>query len=176
MSSINLKDKANLIWAVADLLRGDYKQADYGKVILPLTIIRRLDCVLESTKQTVLDYLPKIDSMELQNADRVLNQKSGYNFHNRSKYDFPSLIADPNNLASNLRNYINGFSNNAREIIEYFNFDEQITRLNQADLLYQVVKHFQEFDLHPTTVSNIEMGYLFEELIRKFAEISNETA
>ena len=172
----NVTENANFIWSIADLLRGDYKQADYGKVILPLTVLRRLDCVLEPTKQKVLDYLPKLASMNIENADPVLNKVAGFKFHNQSKYDFQSLKADPTHIAANLTHYINGFSTDARNIIEYFKFNEQIDKLDKADLLYLVVKKFAEVDLHPDQVSNIEMGYIFEELIRKFSELSNETA
>ena len=172
----NFKEKADLIWRVADLLRGDYKQSDYGKVILPMTVLRRLDCVLEPTKQKVLDYLPKVDSLKESAKDIALNKIAGFNFHNRSQFNFDKLIADPNNVSVNLRNYINGFSTSAREIIEYFNFDDQIDRMDgpQADILFRVVKSFQEIDL--TDMDSMEMGYTFEELIRKFAEQSNETA
>lgn len=173
---MNFKQTANFIWDIANLLRGDYKQSDYGKVILPLTVLRRLDCVLEPTKQKVLDYLPKLESTNVQNIDPILNKVAKHNFHNRSKYSFENLISDPDNIAANLRNYINGFSENARQIIEYFEFDKQIDRLDKSNLLYMVVKRFQEVDMHPSKMSNVEAGYLFEELIRKFAEISNETA
>lgn len=175
-SMANVKESANFIWGIADLLRGDYKQSDYGKVILPLTVLRRLDCALEKTKADVLKKLEQGKAMNIQNLDPILNKASGYNFHNRSLYYFNKLIADPNHIAANLRNYINGFSDDAREIIEQFEFDNQITRLEESNLLFIVMKRFQEVDLHPETVSNMEMGYMFEELIRKFAEISNETA
>ena len=167
---------ANFIWSVAELLRGDYKQSDYGKVVLPFTVLRRLDCVIGPTKKKVLDYLPKIKATRIKNVDPVLNRIAGLSFHNRSKFDFEKLVADPDNIASNLRNYINGFSEDARSILGYFEFDEQIRRLDSLNLLYLVVKTFSEIDLHPNKVSNIEMGYVFEELIRKFSEISNETA
>lgn len=172
----NFKQTANFIWDIANLLRGDYKQSDYGKIILPFTVLRRLDCVLAPTKTKVLDKLPKVKGTNVQNIDPILNKVAGHNFHNRSKYDFDKLIADPNNIASNLRNYINGFSENAREIIEYFDFDKQIDRLEKSNLLYLIIKRFQEIDLHPSKVSNLQAGYMFEELIRKFAELSNETA
>lgn len=177
--SEKVKELANFIWSVADLLRGDYRQSDYGKVILPLTVLRRLDCVLEPTKERVLDFLEnKAKTLNISNLDPVLNNLTGKTFHNKSKYTFQSLIADPDNLAANLRNYINGFSANGREIIEYFNFNAHIIRLDEADLLFLVVKRFTDpkIDLHPDTVSNMEMGYVFEELIRKFSELSNETA
>jgi type I restriction enzyme M protein len=172
--SISYRENANLIWSVADLLRGDYKQADYGKVILPLTVLRRLDCLLEKKKAKVLDAAPKFKGKSDQVIDLALNKISGYKFHNRSKYDFTKLSADPNHIAANFRNYLNGFSQSVRDIIEHFSFDDQIERLDKADLLYQVVKKFSEVDL--SKMDNMEMGYIFEELIRKFAEVSNETA
>lgn len=172
----NFKEKADLIWRVADLLRGDYKQSDYGKVILPMTVLRRLDCVLLPAKQKVLDYLPKVESLGENAKDATLNNISGFNFHNRSQYTFDKLIADPNNIAVNLRNFINGFSASAREIIEYFKFDDQIDRMDdpKADILFRVVKSFQEIDL--SGMESMEMGYVFEDLIRRFSEQSNETA
>lgn len=172
----SVKEAANFIWSIADLLRGDYKQSDYGKVILPFTVLRRLDCVLADTKPAVLKKLEQVQAMNIQNVDPILNKEAGYNFHNRSKFDFDRLIADPQHLASNLRHYINGFSEDAREIIEQFEFDNQITKLDDSNLLFMVLKRFQEVDLHPATVSSMDMGYMFEELIRKFAELSNETA
>ncbi len=170
------KDKANLIWEVADLLRGDYKQSDYGKVILPLTILRRLDCVLASKKQKVLDMLPKVEKLSDHAKDLTLNKEAGFNFHNRSQFDFARLISDPNHIAANLRNHINGYSASAREIIEYFSFDDQIERMDdpKADILFQVVKKFGEIDL--ADMDTMQMGYMFEDLIRRFAEQSNETA
>jgi type I restriction enzyme M protein len=172
----NVKESANFIWSIADLLRGDYKQSDYGKVILPLTVLRRLDCVLETTKEDVLKKFDQLKITSIENLDPILNKSAGYNFHNRSQFDFNKLIADPNNIAANLRNYINGFSEDAREIIEQFEFENQINKMDEANLLFMVVKRFQEIDLHPDHISSMEMGYMFEELIRKFAEISNETA
>ena len=172
----NIKESANFIWGIADLLRGDYKQSDYGKVILPLTILRRLDCVLEKTKPEVLARYEQVKTMNIQNLDPILDKVAGYRFHNHSQFTFDKLIADPSNIAANLRNYINGFSDESREIIEQFEFDNQITKMDEANLLFMVVKRFQEIDLHPEAISSLEMGYMFEELIRKFAEISNETA
>ena len=173
---IDFKAKANLIWQVADLLRGDYKQSDYGKVILPLTVLRRLDCVLKPTKEKVLDYLPKIQDKSDSAKDLILNNIAGHNFHNRSKFDFEKLKDEPDKVAANLRNYINGFSASAREIIEYFSFDDQIERMDdpKADILFQIVKKFAVIDL--SDMDSMEMGYVFEELIRRFAEQSNETA
>ncbi|SDL52996.1 type I restriction-modification system subunit M [Halarsenatibacter silvermanii] len=169
-------EKVNFIWSIADLLRGDYKQSEYGRVILPFTVLRRLDCVLEETKEDVLAKKKELEDMGIKNLDPILNKTAGYNFHNRSRFDFKKLLDDPNNIKSNLMNYIHGFSKNAREILEYFNFEVHIERLNDADLLYLIVQRFSEVDIHPDTVSNKQMGDIFEELIRKFSEQSNETA
>ncbi len=180
-----VRQLANFIWSVADLLRGDYKQADYGKVILPFTVLRRLDCVLEPTKEAVMDFYEKKvkpmmetkdEKKQLKNPDPLLNQKARVPFHNISQFTFQKLKADPDNVAANLKNYINGFSASGREIIEYFNFNDHINRLDEANLLFLIVKKFAAIDLHPDAVSNMEMGYVFEELIRKFSELSNETA
>lgn len=175
--SEKVKELANFIWGVADLLRGDYKQADYGKVILPLTVLRRLDCVLEPTKEKVLEfYENKLPKLKVRNVEPMLNRVAQQPFYNTSKFTFHTLLADANQLAANLSHYINGFSASGRELIEYFNFNAQIMRLDEADLLYLVVLRFAQIDLHPQVVSNMEMGYIFEELIRKFSELSNETA
>ncbi|MCP5048349.1 MAG: hypothetical protein GY940_14360 [bacterium] len=145
------------------LAQGDYKQADYGKVILPLTVLRRLDCVLEPTKQAVLDYIPEAKSMGIDNIEVMLNQKSGYNFNNTSPFTFKSLKADPANIAENLKNYIDGFSSAGREIMDYFKIYEHIIVLGDSGLLFKVVEKFVEVDLHPDRVSNDMMGYVFEE-------------
>jgi type I restriction enzyme M protein len=172
----NFSETANFIWSIAELLRGDYKQSEYGKVILPLTVLRRLDCVLADTKAKVLQEYPKIQLMKVQNIDPILNQITGLKFHNRSSYDFDKLIADPEHIAANMRNYIAGFSDSARDIIENFAFEVQIARLEESNLLFLVIKKFQEIDLHPKRIDNNHMGYLYEELIRRFSELSNETA
>lgn len=174
--TINFKDRANFIWSIADLLRGDYKQSEYGKVILPLTVLRRLDCVLEPTKKAVLEYLPQTKGLSPDAVETVLKKKAKLSFYNKSKFDFQKLVADPSDIAANLRNYITGFSKNARDILEHFKFEDHIDSLDKSDLLYKVVKRFAEIDLHPDQIANIEMGYIFEELIRKFADLSNETA
>lgn len=172
----HFKDKANTIWNVADLLRGDYKQSDYGKVILPMTVLRRLDCVLAPNKQKVLDYLPRVEKFSDNAKDLTLNKIAKANFHNRSQFDFAKLVADPNHIAANLRNHINGYSASAREILEYFNFDDQIERMDdpKSDILFLVVKEFAQIDL--SDMDTLQMGYVFEDLIRRFAEQSNETA
>ena len=172
----NFSETTNFIWSIAELLRGDYKQSEYGKVILPLTVLRRLDCVLADTKAKVIKEFPKIQMMNVQNIDPILNNISGYNFHNRSLYDFDKLIADPEHLAANIRNYIAGFSESARDIIDNFALESQVARLEEANLLFMVIKKFQEIDLHPKEIDNNHMGYLYEELIRRFSELSNETA
>ena len=157
---IDFKEKANLIWKVADLLRGDYKQSDYGKVILPMTVLRRLDGVIKPSKLKVLDYLDKVDKLSDSAKDITLNKVAGLNFHNRSKYDFEALKADPNHIAANLRNFINGFSASAREIIEYFDFDSHIDKLDdpKTNLLFKVVESFADIDL--SAMTSMEMGYL----------------
>jgi type I restriction enzyme M protein len=170
-----VKNHATFIWSVADLLRGDYKQSEYGKVILPLTVLRRLDCVLEPTKSKVIDRFNRIQGT-IDNIEPVLRTVSGEQFYNINPLDLPRLLDDPPQLAGNLRAYIAGFSSGARDILEKFDFDTQITRLDRANLLYLVMSKFAEIDLHPDTVSNLEMGYLYEELIRRFSELSNETA
>lgn len=172
----NFREKANLIWSIADLLRGRYKQADYGKVILPFTVLRRLDLVLEPTKKEVLAAYEKHKALKPEVLEPILNNVARLKFHNRSNFDFNELAKDANNLAFNLRSYINGFSVGAQEIIEYFSFDDQIRKLDEYDLLYQVVKKLAEAGELFRSVDSVEMGYVFEELIRKFAELSNETA
>lgn len=145
-------------------------------MILPLTVLRRLDCVLEPTKQKVIDYLPKIRGLSPATVEEVLKRKAKLSFCNRSKFDFQKLTADPNDIGVNLKNYINGFSKNARTILERFNFNDHIKRLDKANLLYKVIKRFAEVDLHPDKIRNIEMGYIFEELIREFAGIRQISA
>lgn len=175
MSDTTIKNHAAFIWSVADLLRGDYKQSEYGRVIMPLTVLRRLDCVLEPTKDKVVARYAKVKGT-IENIDPVLEAVSGEQFFNTSPLNFAKLLDDPGQIAANLRAYIAGFSVGARDVIEKFDFDTQITKLDRGNLLYLVISKFAEIDLHPNTVSNLEMGYLYEELIRRFAELSNETA
>ncbi len=170
---------ANFLWSVADLLRGSYKQADYGKVILPMTVLRRLDCVLEPTKPKVLAKAEAMKGGKIkeQNLGPVLNRITGVPFHNVSKLDFEKLKGDPNHIGPNLLAYIKGFSADARDIfLERFGFATHIEKLARDNLLYLVFQRFAEVDLHPATVPNHMMGLVFEELIRRFAEQSNETA
>ncbi len=166
---------SSFIWSVADLLRGDYKQSDYGKVILPFTVLRRLDCVLDSTKDAVLAELAARQKLGV-NPEPFLRRRSGLPFFNQSPLDLKKLLGDPTNVAQNLFAYIQGFSPAVRDIFERFEFQTQIERLSKAGLLYQVTEKFCQIDLHPNKVSNADMGTVFEELIRKFAELSNETA
>jgi type I restriction enzyme M protein len=163
------------IWSIADLLRGDYKPSEYGKVMLPLTVLRRLDCVMEPTREAVLEAHAEHGNRA--NPEPILlHAAGGIGFYNTSKLDFARMLGDPQHLADNLREYIASFSPGARSTFERFKFDDQIARLDEADLLYQVVGQFAAADLHPDTVSNHQMGYVFEELIRRFSEQSNETA
>lgn len=167
---INFQDKVSFIWSIAEILRGPYKPEDYGKIVLPLAVLRRFDCVLESTKEEVLAKAEQFATMSEEAREPILNRESKQNFHNISKYDFKKLLTDSDNIADNLRDYINGFSKVARDIMEHFDFDRQIDKLDQNNLLYLTIKRFSELDLHPETVSNVEMGYVFEELIRRFSE------
>lgn len=166
---------AGFIWSVADLLRGDYKQSDYGKVILPFTLLRRLDCVLEPTKAAVLEEYKARKDSKLP-IETFLLRKSGQIFYNISELNISRLLADPNNIHANLSAYIAGFSENARDIFERYDFQGQIDKLESAHLLYQIVQKFAGIDLHPSVIDNYKMGLIFEELIRRFAELSNETA
>ena len=175
MSDESINNHDAFIWSVADLLRGVYKQSEYGRVILPLTVLRRLDCVLEATKPKVLEVAAGLPEY-LENRAPILMHAAGESFYNTSKHTFKTLLADPDNVAGNLRNYVAGFSESARDIILKFNFDTQIDRLEQHNLLYLVVSKFADLDVRPEVVSNLEMGYIYEELIRKFSELSNETA
>jgi len=176
MATNNFREKANFIWSIADLLRGHYKQADYGKIILPFTVLRRLDSVLQPTKKDVLAAYQKHKDKKPEVLEPILNNAAKAKFHNRSKFDFAELAKDHNNIAANLRNYIRGFSISVHEIIEYFSFEDQIRKLDEYDLLYMIVKRFAESNGIFKDVDSIQMGYIFEELIRKFAELSNETA
>ena len=163
------------IWSVADLLRGDYKQSDYGKVILPFTVLRRLDCVLESTKEAVLAEFADKQAAGI-NPEPFVLRKSRQSFYNTSPLDMKKLMGDPDNISANLFSYIQGFAPSVRDVFDHFEFNTQVERLSKAGLLYQVTEKFAQVDLHPEQVSNMQMGGVFEELIRKFAEISNETA
>jgi type I restriction-modification system DNA methylase subunit len=171
---VNHQSLSAFIWSVADLLRGDYKQADYGKVILPFTVLRRLDCVLEPTKAAVLAEYAEKQKAGL-NPEPFVLRKAGQSFANASPLDMRKLMGDQDNIAQNLYAYIQGFSASVRDIFERFDFVTQVDRLAKNKLLYLVTERFTKIDLHPDKVDNAQMGLVFEELIRKFAELSNET-
>jgi type I restriction enzyme M protein len=170
-----IRNHAAFIWSVADLLRGDYRQSEYGRVILPFVVLRRLDCVLEPTKAKVIAAATHLAG-KVDNIDPLLRQVSAEQFYNTSPLTMTTLLDDPPNLAHNLGGYVRAFSAGARDVLEKFSLPEQIERLDRADLLYLVVAKFRDIDLHPELVPNLEMGYLYEELIRRFSELSNDTA
>lgn len=168
---------SNFIWSIADLLRGPYRPPQYERVMLPLVVLRRFDCVLKPTKQAVLDKYAKIKDKHNGDArDGVLNQISGQRFNNHSPLTFERLLGDPDHVHLHLQSYINGFSENVQRIFDYFSFSDEIKRLHEHNILFLVVRKFCEVDLHPDTVDNIDMGLLFEDLIRRFNEQANETA
>ena len=169
------QNNAAFIWSIANLLRGTYKAADYGKVVLPFTVLRRLDSALEGSKQAVLEA-KKQKSTSGAALDFILQKASGYSFYNTSPYDLKKAVGDTTNLKANLLDYIEGFSANVRDIFEKYDFAAQLAKLDENDLLLLVTQKFSQIELHPDKVSNIEMGMIFEELIRQFAELSNETA
>lgn len=171
---MNHSEIVSFLWGVADLIRDTFKRGKYQDVILPLTVLRRLDCVLEPTKQKVLARQAELRSKGLKDLDGQLRKASGFSFYNTSRYDFDKLVGDAPHLAANLRNYIAGFSANMREVIEKFDFDNTISKLDEAGLLFQVVERFKKVNLHPDKVDNPTMGTIFEELIRKFNEALNE--
>lgn len=166
---------AGFIWSVADILRGDYKQSMYGRIILPFTVLRRLDCVLEDTKNDVLKEHQRIKDLDI-DTEPLLLRKSEKNFYNISELNFDRLLNDPQNIASNFKMYIKGFSPNVLDIIEHFDFYGYIEQLDDRGLLFHVTQKFTSIDLHPDKVTNKDMGNIFEELIRRFSESSNETA
>lgn len=170
----NFSHIASVLWSVADLLRGDFKQSQYGRIILPFTLLRRLECVLEKNKHIVLQKYEKIKNLPYEAQDKLLTYEAKHNFYNISKMDLNKL--GETDIARNLDHYIQSFSSNVREIFEQFDMFNMIDKLGEADLLYQVIKRFAVEDLHPDKVDNYTMGLVFEDLIRRFAESSNETA
>lgn len=182
MTSTNFQQLANFIWSVADLLRGPYRPPQYERVMLPLTVLRRFDSVLEPTKAAVLKKHAELTAKGQPNIDAILNNLAKdedgkpLGFHNHSQLDFRKLKGDPDNIGRHLTDYINGFSENIRKIFERFEFEKEIEKLEEANRLYQVVAQFSEMDLHPKRVDNITMGLVFEDLIRRFNEAANETA
>jgi type I restriction enzyme M protein len=173
------KSKIDLIWTIANLLRGPYRPPQYRRVMIPLTVLRRLDCVLEATKDQIVDmhkHLMKSGKHDTETIEKIINQKFHLSFHNVSGFTFQSLLDDPDKLAANLNRYIAGFSSRARKIIEKFKFDEEIEKLDEANRLYEVVKEVAGVDFHPDRISNVAMGYIFEDLVRRFNEQANEEA
>ena len=170
---MNINEQANFIWSIADLLRGDFKQSEYGKVILPFTVLRRFDCVLAPSKAKILEANK---TLTVSNKRPIFKRMTGHDYYNVSQFDFEKLMDDSNAIEANLRDYINGFSEDVREIMDNFEIFGVIDRLSRANLLYLVVQRFAEIDMSDTQIDNLEMGYMFEELIRRFSEQSNETA
>jgi len=168
-------DKVAFIWSVADILRGDFKAHEFGQVILPFTVLRRLECALKPTKDAVV---AKVKSLEgkVANVDPILRNVAGHNFYNISPLTLTKLLNDPDNVGKNLKTYIAGFSPGASEVLERYGFADKVDRLDKAGLIYQVTAKFAELDLSEKAVSNEAMGYIFEELLRRFSEMSNETA
>ena len=171
---MNHSEIVSFLWGVADLIRDTFKRGKYQDVILPLTVLRRLDCVLAGTKEKVLAKQAELRDKKLENLDPQLRKIAGFAFYNTSRYDFEKLLADAPHLAANLRDYIAGFSPNMREVLEKFDFDNTISKLDEAGLLFQVLERFKNVDLHPDKIDNPTMGTIFEELIRKFNEALNE--
>ena len=168
---------ANLIWQIADLLRGPYRPPQYERVMLPMTVLRRFDCVLEPSKTKVLsEYERWRGRLEGDALDARLNRAAGQRFHNHSDLDFQKLKGDPDHIAQHLVSYIQGFSANVRRIFEFFEFEAEIEKMQETSILYLVVSKFCDVDLHPERVPNEQMGLLFENLIRRFNELANETA
>ena len=174
--SAKIDQKAGLIWAIADKLTGVYKPHEYGDVILPLTVIRRFDCILFDAKDAVLKKYEEVKNLPMK--DVLLRKASGFDFYNTSKYTFEKLMDDPDHIEENFRDYLNGFSDNVQDIIQKFEFDGHITRMANKNILYIVLKEFttEKANLHPDEISNLEMGYIFEEIIRRFSEAHNEDA
>ncbi|MBH2009259.1 MAG: SAM-dependent DNA methyltransferase [Xanthomonadaceae bacterium] len=174
----SLKQHGDLIWSIANLLRGPYRPPQYRRVMIPLTVLRRLDCVLESRKDEVLALHKKLKAQgkDAETIEKIITHKLKLPFYNTSEFTFQKLLGDPDKLAANLANFMAGFSSRARKIIEKFKFEEEIQTLEDANRLFEVIKAVAAVDLHPATIPNIAMGYLFEDLVRRFNEQANEEA
>lgn len=183
------KQHGDIIWNIANLLRGPYRPPQYRRVMIPLTVLRRLDCVLEKSKDDVIAMHKKLKAetktnergktvpkYDAETIEKIINQKFKLNFHNTSDFTFKKLLGDPDKLAPNLLKFMSGFSARARKIIEKFNFADEIEKLEEANRLFEVVKQVAAVDLHPDTIPNIAMGYVFEDLVRRFNEQANEEA
>jgi type I restriction enzyme M protein len=169
------QDKVSLIWSVADILRGDFKPHEYGQTILPFVVLRRLECALEKTKDKVIAKSKSLEG-KINDLETILNKESGHNFYNTSPLSLTKILQDPDKVASNLNSYIRAFSPSASEVLDKYGFPDKIKKLEEQGLLYQIIGKFADLDLSEETVSNEAMGYVFEELLRKFSEMSNETA
>jgi type I restriction enzyme M protein len=169
------QDKVSLIWSVADILRGDFKPHEYGQTILPFVVLRRLECALEKTKDKVITKSKSLEG-KINDLETILNKESGHNFYNTSPLSLTKILQDPDKVASNLNSYIRAFSPSASEVLDKYGFPDKIKKLDEQGLLYQIIGKFADLDLSEETVSNEAMGYVFEELLRKFSEMSNETA
>lgn len=169
------EDKVSLIWSIADTLRGDFKPHEYGSIILPFVVLRRLECALESTKDAVIKQAASLEG-KIENVEPVLKKAAKHTFYNTSPLDLGKLLQDPTKVGANLNTYIGAFSPSAAEVLEKYGFPEKVKKLDEQGLLYQVVSKFADVDLSEASVSNEAMGYVFEELLRKFSEMSNETA
>jgi type I restriction enzyme M protein len=169
------QDKVSLIWSVADILRGDFKPHEYGQTILPFVVLRRLECALEKTKDKVISKSKSLQG-KINDLETILNKESGHNFYNTSPLSLTKILQDPDKIASNINSYVRAFSPSASEVLDKYGFPEKIKKLEEQGLLYQIIGKFADLDLSEETVSNEAMGYVFEELLRKFSEMSNETA
>lgn len=179
-TSINIREKANLIWEIATHLYGEYKPHEYGRVILPMTVIKRFDDSLKETKQAVLEMVKKLDERKVEGSAReaILKSVSKYDFYNISKFDFESLLADSENISANFTAYLQGFSDNVKDIIARFEFDKEISKMTENDLLFTIISEFnsKKANMSPKIMTSQDMGYIFEELIRKFSESYDEQA
>jgi type I restriction enzyme M protein len=169
------QDKISLIWSVADILRGDFKPHEYGQTILPFVVLRRLECALESSKERVISKAKSLEG-KITDLETILNKESGHTFYNTSPLSLAKILQDPNKAAANLNSYIRSFSPSASEVLDKYGFPDKIKKLEDQGLLYQIIGKFADIDLSEESVSNEAMGYVFEELLRKFSEMSNETA
>ena len=179
-TNINIREKANLIWEIATHLYGEYKPHEYGRVILPMTVIKRFDDSLKETKQAVLEMVKKLDERKVEGSarDAILKSVSKYDFYNISKFDFESLLADSENISANFTAYLQGFSDNVKDIIARFEFDKEISKMTENDLLFTIISEFnsKKANMSPKIMTSQDMGYIFEELIRKFSESYDEQA
>lgn len=179
-TNVNIQEKANLIWEIATHLYGEYKPHEYGRVILPMTVIKRFDDSLKKTKQAVLAKVKELDEKGIigMARDGILKKAAERDFYNTSKFDFEKLLGQPNDIAANFVDYLQGFSDNVKDIISYFEFDKEISKMSQNDLLYTIIQEFNSVkaDMSPEKVTSVDMGYIFEELVRKFSESYDEQA